>query len=70
MIYIILAVIAFVSYSYICVKGYEDAYKVGGRHKKEQIQAMADDLLRLTESMPEFSKRRFRENIVQVYMDY
>lgn len=50
-------------YSYICVKGYKNGRQAGYRHSAEQVIDLEADLVQLTESLPDYSKKRFRENM-------
>ena len=66
----IIILLVIVIYAYICVKGYENGRSVGYRHSKEQIQALEEDLIHATEFLPEYPKRRFRENLFKSDWSY
>ena len=50
-------------YCLVCTRGYLSGLEVGRRHSKEHVEALEADLIYLTDSLPDYPKRRFRENV-------
>jgi len=67
--FILFTVVCIIIWAYISTKGYQDGYRVGGRHSNERVEALELDLMAATSGMPEYSKRRLRENIPCLLMD-